>query len=608
MEELDLKQESIEKRENIYNKKEYSIKNENNNYILRLEINENDINMVILLNDNFEYNYKTKINLSMIVNKLELDPIKYSNAKLILKIFDEIYDNKKIFININNKEFCTMKIELIRGIKESLQEFKLFKKYNEINDKFFILFNEIKLLKNKDNIINEMNNKIIMQERKIELLENEIKKNKNNGNEIKILKDKIENLENFINNQIKEIINSYNNINKKINQFNNKIKEQENFINNNNIIIDDLLNNIKETMNDEIESKIKFYDYEKKINYRFINEPKNLKFRENIVTTNTDYGWNEIFEIFISYKDGKEYLSSPNVNNYNLDIFRLIDNKKMQSLKGHKNDIRTIRYFINNKNKNEYLISGDNDKKVIIWDITNNYKNIYNIDTKYGGSICSCLLVFPNNIDSNYLITSTFNASGNDEDSATKLFLLKEKETFIKYINNTSKNNIYYLLSWFNKKNNKYYIIQFSYKKIMINNLLEDELYFELIKEPEGNHFSGFIYNKNNNDYLCSSSDNGYINIWDLYNKAILKVIDTNGYLKGSKLAHIIEWNRKYIIVAEVNYKLIKIIDRENDLITDINSNHAKDLICLKKINHPIYGESLISAANDKIIKLWIVD
>ena len=63
-----------------------------------------------------------------------------------------------------------------------------------------------------------------------------------------------------------------------------------------------------------------------------------------------------MFEIFISYKDNKEYLVSPNSINFNLDIFSLINNQKIESLKGHNNDIRTIRYFINNKNKNEYLI------------------------------------------------------------------------------------------------------------------------------------------------------------------------------------------------------------------------------------------------------------
>ena len=53
-----------------------------------------------------------------------------------------------------------------------------------------------------------------------------------------------------------------------------------------------------------------------------------------------------MFEVFICYKDNKEYIISPNNNNYNLDIFNSLDNKKILSLKGHKNDIRTIRYFI----------------------------------------------------------------------------------------------------------------------------------------------------------------------------------------------------------------------------------------------------------------------
>ena len=82
-----------------------------------------------------------------------------------------------------------------------------------------------------------------------------------------------------------------------------------------------------------------------------------------------------------------------------------------------------------------------------------------------------------------------------------------------------------------------------------------------MIQEPEDSHLSGFIYEKENNDYLCSSSYNGYINIWDLYNKKIYKVINTN----KCKLAHIIEWNNKYIIVADYDNKSFKIIDLEEN-------------------------------------------
>ena len=195
------------------------------------------------------------------------------------------------------------------------------------------------------------------------------------------------------------------------------------------------------------------------------------------------------------------------------------------------------------------------------------------------------------------------NTSNNNDDSATKIYSLNNGK-FIKYINNTNKNIIYYLLSWYNKNNNKYYIIQFSYKKIIINNLLEDELYSELIQQQsESDHYSGFIYNRNNNDYLCSSSTNGYINIWDLYNKNIFKIINTNNCC----LCHIIEWN-KYIIVANYWNKSFKIIDLDkNKIISNIGVQHKDWVKCIKKIYHPIYGESLLSCGEDKCIKFWSI-
>ena len=201
---------------------------------------------------------------------------------------------------------------------------------------------------------------------------------------------------------------------------------------------------------------------------------------------------NDIFEIFISYIDNKEYLISPNRNN-DLDIFTLLNKTKISSLKGHNNDIRTIRYFINKNsyNFNEYLISADNSKIVIIWDITDNYNIKYKIETKYENEIYSCLLIFPHNTDDNFIITSTINRSNDNDKSSTKIYSLNNGE-FIKYINNTNSKFIYYLLSWYNKKNNKYYIIQFCFQGIIINNLIENEIYSELKQDKdEESHFSG---------------------------------------------------------------------------------------------------------------------
>ena len=315
-----------------------------------------------------------------------------------------------------------------------------------------------------------------------------------------------------------------------------------------------------------------------------------------------------MFEIFISNKDNKEYLVSPNMDNCCLDIFSLINQEKIKSVPGHKNSIRTIRYFMNNKNQNEYLISGDEDKKVIIWEITNNYNINFNIkqiiDTKYKKYIYSCLLIFPDNIDDIYIITSSYNESENLEDSATKVYSLNNNNSLIKYINKTNNIPVYYLLPWNNKNDNKLYIIQFSYEKIVINNLLEDELYSELTYEPETDHFSGFIFSKDNKDYLCSSSSNGFINVWDLYVKKVSNTFN----IYGCKLAHIIQWNAKYFIIAERENKMIKIIDTEKNVISEIKSEHKSELISVKKILHPIYGESLLTSSRDKKIKLWTIE
>ena len=627
----------------IYNYREYNINNENNNYILRLETNNRYLYFIISSNDNIEYNYKTNMNLSTIVNKLELNSIKYNNLDLILDIFDEVYKNNKLSVDILNDESCVLIINLFNVLTAKKYEIKLVKNCMKEKDKFDMLFNQFKLLKKnnydndkieemnnkinelnnkidkkdeeikdiinkKDLVINEINQKVINQENKIQELENKnIDIINKYENEIKLLNNKIMNLENNINSSIIKI-------NDSINCFN-LLKEEKNIDNNNvnkmnNNIFNDEINKNEIIINNEFQEKEinlekinNNKEYEKKINYEFVKDPKNLKYKSDLISSNSDSGYNDIFEIYISYKDNQEYIVSPNYKNFNLNIFNLRNNQKILSLQKHENSIRTIRYFINNKNKNEYLISADSNQKVIIWDITNNYNIKYIIDTKYASDIYSCLLVFPENMNDNFIVTSTYCMSKNNEEAATKVYSFNDCK-FIKYINNTSDIHIYYLLSWYNKNNNQYYIIQFSKNKILINNLISDELYSELINIPEGYHYSGVLYYKDNKDYLCSSSTNGYLNIWDLYEKKIYKNINTN----GSNLAHVINWNNKYIIVVDINKKSFKIIEIENNSIYDIKNDNKHKLYCIKKVNHPIYGESLLSVTNDKVIKLWTIE
>ena len=138
---------------NIINHRQYNIKNENIDYILRIEIDQQYIYFILSkINESLEYNYKNKMDLLTIINKLELNPSKYSNLDLILKIIDNINKKNKIIININEDDSCNLLFKLINALDEEFtSEIKLYKEYMNNNDKFNILYNKINLIKNINN-------------------------------------------------------------------------------------------------------------------------------------------------------------------------------------------------------------------------------------------------------------------------------------------------------------------------------------------------------------------------------------------------------------------------------------------------------------------------
>ena len=614
----------------VLNHKEYNIKSENDSYILRIEIDNKYISFILTkLNEKINCNFKSKYDLLTIVNKLTLNPSKHRDLNEILEIFDQVYLKNKLSIVKVDDNTISLIIKFNIIFEEVTHEIKLYKIYMNNDDKFNLLYNEIKILQNKiDSVTTNKNNDIEQLKKKLSDMDSTLNKK---NEEINIIKESIKGNNLFMKEQ-KEILMRQDNVLKDINNrliqkenqvklLTDKLQEKEVIINNLEIIIKNkevndneityqLKNTINEINNDlnikyneliNLISNLEHNEFIKKINYKFEKDPQGLKFRQNVNVTNASYGWNDIFEVYISRKDNKEYLVSPNNNNYKLDVISLLENKITISLSGHNNHIRTIRYFINNINSEEYLISADNDIIVIIWEITYDFNMKFKINTNYSDNIYSCLLLFDLINENNYIVTSSYAQLEDNDKSATKLYSL-ENGQLIKYIIYSNKSAVYYLLSWYNKNNNKYYIIQFTFKAILINSVVDDELYCELIQEPEDNHLSGFIYNLDNKDYLCSSSYNGYINIWDLFNKSIHKIISTNDCV----LCHIIQWNNKYSIVADYDNKSFKIIDFEKgQVVKDIKGEHTDKVPCIKKIYHPLYGESLLTSGQDNTIKLW---
>ena len=328
----------------------------------------------------------------------------------------------------------------------------------------------------------------------------------------------------------------------------------------------------------------------------------NLKYKCDVINNSNDSF--EFFEAFISYKDNKEYLALPNKNS--IDIYTFFDNKRILSLKGHEKEIKHINYFINNKDNNEYLVSREAKRIIIIWDITNNYNIKYKINNGYNRPISCCLLLFPHNQINNYIIETTTYLN---ENYNTRLYSF-ENFKCIKTIK-SSKIPIYYLISWYNKKNNKNYIIELGFTKIIITNLLEDELYF---KYEDGNsplNHKGFIYENDNKDYLCILNNTcSFFIIIELYSLTINKKIEITKpkFDIYATIENYILWNNTYIIFNYKSYfSYYFIYDLENDkIISKIRSSSTKSTF-IKKIKHPIYGESLLIDDNKKSIKLWSI-
>ena len=333
-----------------------------------------------------------------------------------------------------------------------------------------------------------------------------------------------------------------------------------------------------------------------------------LKFKETILNTNYGSGCNSLFDVFINNLDSKAYLVSSNYKNCNIDVILLENNSLINSLKGHKNEILSIRYFLNEITKDEYIISSDIENNVIVWNIHDNFNIEFNCKIDYSNSchIYSCII---SNIDKfNYVVTSCYTNSTGMKDKNkdfTKMYSLMNKD-FIKMVYNTENNCTRYMLSWYNDLDESTYIIELCDSKISINDLLKQNNYCIFESEFKNEEYlTGFLYQKDEDDYLITGSWNGYVRIWDLYEKTEINFLKT----ENVELYNIIPWTNKCIIIAYKFMNRIKIMDINYfEIVAEIENNKLNEIRCIKKIIHPKYGKSLITCSEHGEINLFILN
>jgi WD40 repeat protein len=200
-------------------------------------------------------------------------------------------------------------------------------------------------------------------------------------------------------------------------------------------------NNLKEKINelDKIKKKYNKYfgeemkELEKyeiqnsKVNFEI--DPNILAYGEKLASDRIKSGLLYNIDAYLGLEDKKGYLIYQNLD-YDLIVKRIYDKAIIKTLKGHKNKIRVIRYYHNknNKKKNEeYILSCDSNKLIIIWDINNNFGHKYSLQEKFNIDINDALMLF-NIFNKDYIITSSGNYGNNDE--YIKLYELKKNISF----------------------------------------------------------------------------------------------------------------------------------------------------------------------------------
>lgn len=301
-------------------------------------------------------------------------------------------------------------------------------------------------------------------------------------------------------------------------------------------------------------------------------------------------------------KDGNTYLISPfwDIDNadkpiHYISLINLETNKEYKRLEGHKDRVLTARYFKDPATKKEYLLSVDRKCVMIVWDLSDNGKKIFEKEHKYESFTYSSIMMFEQN--KKYVVTSTL-ASGetcvHDLDDPTK------KED----IKDTKELNIYFLTYWWDDKNKDHNIIQCGKNKILISQYHAKTNYSIQTDDKHPYNLAALVFKSKGKDLLITSATYGLIKIIDLQEKKEIRSFqfeDVFFYI-------FVKWNEQYLLLNDCLQRRILVLDIED------NYKIVSKVLCpemyfdrfIRKVNHPKYGESILSVGLDWKVKLFV--
>ena len=365
----------------ILNEKEYKLTLNDVSYNLQMKNDSKYIYFRLYeLVENImpKFYYNKKLDLEKILSTLKLFPDVYNNLNKIFDLFNEAYLQKKLLLSINDDEI-NLVIKIINGYREVECPIPLKKEKIDINSKFEYIINDIKYLKEINNI-SLIYDKLLEIEIILKDIQNstKIKLNENNY-KIKELNEKISNYNLIIQNNEKELKTLKNEL-LSVNSFIKQIKEKK--------LLAEKTEEIKEEKlfidkNEEIKKEKLSTDNKEAIkNEKLLLLDKKEEFKKEIKINETKIN---------NVPKGKNIDKENDLDIKNKPIFKKNLRSKIKKKDINKNTIIEDRNFINYRTNEPRSIL---NKRIYL--NFNRSKGLYILDFNgYMKSLLQCLYYIP---------------------------------------------------------------------------------------------------------------------------------------------------------------------------------------------------------------------
>ena len=286
---------------------------------------------------------------------------------------------------------------------------------------------------------------------------------------------------------------------------------------------------------------------------------------------------------------GHILLAFSNTSNQ-IEIYDLINFAVISTLVGHASQVYGIKYFLDSKTSNDYLISTAYDRTIKVWS-AKTYTCLYTaINAHTSFYLYSVIVFYDETSDSNCVISCSPNE------------LMKVWNLSLNYIRSFGINNdyVYFTNNWNCHKTKQNYIITSGNVDFKIFEFTTGKLYKTFKGDTSTWTMSGLIHYYDDVPHLIGADGLGWLRVWNIETGVLVKSISAN----GSNIRGICLWNENYVCASSSD-KAVKIYNLKDGVINVSLSGHKDVVSYCGKFMHPKLGEVLISGGVDAKIILW---